>query len=198
MIDNEKYTFGFTAASMRLNDFVMIARNLHNGQYIDYINLLGAGKEATGKRLFSEYKKRISNLTADQLDILINGSLPSQKQVAFLAICKTNGFIRDFVVEVVREKLLLFDYKLSDGDFISYLRRKSAIHPELESITETTIRKIKQVSFKILEQAGIIESLKNKIIQPQLIDKDVMDALVTDNKEWLKILLLSDTDINNA
>lgn len=198
MIDKQKYTFGFTAASLRLNQFVLVAQLNREGKTIDHVRLLGAGKSATGKRMISEYNKRLSNLTLEQTDILIDGILPSQKHIAFLAVCKTNAFIRDFTVEVVREKLLLFDYELSEGDFITFLRTKSEIHPELEEISEKTRHKIRQVTFKILEQAGIIDSVKNKNILSQLVEKDVLRVIANDNKEWLKVLLLSDIDINNA
>lgn len=197
MIDSNRYNFGFTAASLRLSDFVMVAQLIRDGQSIDHVNLLGAGKSTTGSRMIIEYKKRLSTLTKEQLDILVDGILPSQKQIAFLAICKTNTFIRDFTVEVVREKMLLFDYVVTDGEFIAFVRRKMDSHPELEEISDNTSYKIRQVTFKILEQAGIIDSIKSRTIQPQLIDANVVKAIVKDNKEWLKVLLLSDLDINN-
>lgn len=197
VFDTKKYSFGFTAASLRLNDFVMVARLIREGKPVDHVNLLGAGKSTTGSRLITEYKKRLANLTPEQTNILIDGVISSQKQIAFLSVCKTNTFIRDFVVEVLREKLLLFDYEISEGEFITFLRHKTEIHPELETLTEKTIYKIKQVTFKILEQAGIIDNIKNKIIQPQLIEKDVFKAIARDNKEWLKVVLLSDLDIKN-
>jgi hypothetical protein len=47
----------------------------------------------------------------------------------------------------------------------------------MDTITELTEKKIKQVTFKILEQAGIIDSIKSKVIQPQIIKKKVMAAI---------------------
>ena len=198
MAVSNSYSFGFTAASMRLNDFVLVAKLKREGQKIDHVNLLGAGNSKTGSRMLLEYTKRLENLSNEQTLQLIEGILPSQKQIAFLAICKAYTFIRDFVVEVVREKVLLFDYCVSEGDFVSFLRRKTEIHPELEEISELTRYKIKQVTFKILEQAGIIDSVKSKNIIPQLIENEVIKAFANDNKEWLKILLLSDADINKV
>ena len=192
-----KYQFSFTAASLRLNDFVQTARLKKEHQVVDHVNLLGAGNSATGKRMITEYNKRLATLTDEQLSVLINGYLSSQKQIAFLAICKTYAFIRDFTVEVIREKLLLFDYEVSDGEFIAFLRRKTEGHPELEKITDKTTYKIRQVTFKILEQAGIIDNIKNRHIQSQLIEKDVRKSIANDNKEWFKVLLLSDLDIKN-
>lgn len=192
-----KYQFTFTAASLRLNDFVQVARLKKNNQMVDHVNLLGAGKSATGIRMMAEYEKRLATLTQEQLRLLTEGNLSTQKQIAYLAICKAYSFIREFTVEVLREKLLLFDHEISDGEFISFLRRKQENHPELEKITDKTTYKIKQVTFKILEQASMIDSIKNKTLQPQIIDREVLKAIAADNKEWLKVLLVSDMDLND-
>lgn len=192
-----KYQFSFTAASLRLNDFVQVARLKKDNQTVDHVNLLGAGKSATGIRMIAEYEKRLATLTPEQIRLLTEGGLSTQKQIAYLAICKTYLFIREFTVEVLREKLLLFDYSISDGEFISFLRRKLESHPELEKITDKTTYKIRQVTFKILEQAGIIDTIKNRILQPQILDSEVIKAITSDNKEWLKVLLVSDMDINS-
>jgi hypothetical protein len=190
-----KYQFTFTAASLRLNDFIHVARLKLNNEEVDHIYLLGAGNSATGKRMMREYGKRLATLTPDQLRILAEGPLSDQKQIAFLAICKTYTFIREFAVEVLREKIFMFDLELKDGDFISFLRRKQESHPELDRITDNTTYKIRQVTFKILEQAGIIDSVKTRIIQRQIIDYAVLKAITDENKEWLKVLLVSDMDI---
>ena len=164
---------------------------------LDFVQELGGGKATTGSRMLFEYNKRIAVLTDEQLDLLIDGSLSSQKQIAFLSICKCYDFIRDFTVEVVREKMLLFDYALTEREFITFLRRKTDIHLELEKITYKTTYKIKQVTFKMLEQADIIHDIRDKIIQPQLIEPEVMKVIANDNREWLKVLLVSDYDIQN-
>ena len=195
MPETIKYDFSFTATSLRLREMILYANARLNGQEIDYVRELGKGKAATGIRFNREFLKRIGKLTDSQVALLAKGDLVSQKQMAFLAVCKTYGFLRDFVVEVLREKYLLFDYEFNDGEFISFWRRKIDLHPDMEDLTETTQKKIRQVSYKILEQAGIIENVKSKIIQPQLLDNKVTSALVTDDPNWLKIFLISDMDI---
>lgn len=195
MIETEKYGFSFTASSLRLNEMILVASAIVEKRELDYINDLGGGKSTTGKRMLMEFEKRISNLTPRQTDILVNGDFLSQKQIAFLSTCKTYLFIRDFVVEVLREKILVFDYQITEGDYISFYRRKLDLHPEMDTLTDITQKKIKQVTFKILEQAGIIDSIKSKVIQPQIIDRKVIDAIVSDNLNWLKILFISDMDI---
>jgi hypothetical protein len=198
MTKTNKYDFSFTASSLRLNEMLLVARASHDGVEFDYTNELGGGKSSTGKRMLSEFKKRISHLTPLQLDVLLKSDLVTQKQLTLVSVCKSYSFIREFIVEVVREKVLVYDYQITDGDYISFYRRKFDLHEEMDSLTELTEKKIKQVTFKILEQAGLINDIKNRMIQPQIIDYKLMKALVQDNPNWLKVLLVSDTDIQRA
>ena len=197
MLHNSKYRFSFTASSLRLNEMISIANHKVKDIEFDYVNELGKGKSSTGKRMFMELNSRINKLTDEQLSLFTSGNLDTQKQIAFLSICKTYDFIRDFCIEVLREKLLVFDYDISDGDYISFYRRKTELHSEMESLTELTQSKIKQVTFKILEQAGIIDNIQNKNIQPQLLDSEVIEVIEKESSEWLKIFFFSDIDIKN-
>ena len=197
MSEVNKYEFSFTASSLRLNEMILLANSVIDRREFDYINKLGNGKAATGKRLFTELNKRLSKLTDVQIALLAHADLISQNQIAFLSVCKTYGFLRDFVVEIVREKFLVFDNEITEGEYISFFRRKTDLHPEMDELTEITQKKIRQVTFKILEQAGIIDNVKTKIIQPQLLDKNVIDAIIADDSDWLKIFLISDMDIVN-
>lgn len=198
MVKTNKYDFSFTASSLRINEMLTVARAKSEGIELDYVNNLGGGKSSTGKRMFSEFNKRLSFMTSKQIDVLLNSDLVTQKQIAFISVCKTYGFIRDFVIEVVREKFLVYDYQITEGDYISFYRRKHDLHDEMETITELTEKKIKQVTFKVLEQAGLIDTIKSRIIQPQIIDYKLMDAIVQDNPNWLQILLVSDMDIERT
>lgn len=193
----DKYNFSFTAASLRLNDLRLVAIHKSNNTNIDSARELGNGKSSTGKRILSELIKRLSFLTQGEIDILINGDLTSQKQIAFLAVCKTHAFIRDFVIEVLRDKFLMFDYQITNGDYLSFYRRKNELHLEMDNLTEITLNKIRQVTFKILEQAGIIDSVKNKILQVQILDEKLISTIAKDNKIWLKLFFISDIDIKN-
>lgn len=194
---SEKYDFAFTSSSLRLNELVLVANHLINDSEVDYVNELGAGKSKTGKTVYREVSKRLAFLNPHQMELLVNGSLDVQKQLAFYAACRSHLFIRDFVVEVLREKYLVFDYQVTEGDYLSFVRRKQDLHPEIESLSETSLKKIRQVTFKILEQAGIINSVKAKEIQPQLLEPALVNVIAMESREWLKIFLLSDADIEN-
>jgi len=193
-----RYIFSFTGSSLRLYEMALVAKHLGSGEHLDFVTVIGSGKSKTGRVIYEECVKRIETLTPKQREILINGDLASQRHIALLGVCKFHMFIRDFIVEVLREKFLVFDYMLTDGDYYSFYRRKAEYHPEMEKLTNLTVSKIRQVTFKILEQAGIIDNIKSRNMQFQILDQGVLEAIVGDNPEWLKIFLMSESDIINA
>jgi hypothetical protein len=188
-----KYEFSLTGSSLRVNEMILFATKYINEGLLEF----KSDKGTTNKRMVSEFKKRIDNLTVNQQELLLNSNFSNQKQLAFLSACKTYSLLRDFVIEVVREKYLIMDFNLSDTDYISFIRRKEINHDELANLTDQTQAKVKQVVFKILEQAGIIDNIRDKEIQLQLLGGSTKKSIIEDNPEWLKVFLLSDMDIQN-
>lgn len=196
-----KYILSFTAASLRLNEMVKVALAAQEDDITDLSIVkesgvvFGSVKNRTTDREFREIRKRLEKLTSDQKDILIHGDLNSQKQIAFLAVCKHYAFIRDFTIEVIRDKVLVFDYQLHESDYNSFINSKISLHPELEMFSESTRKKAKQVMYRILEQAGIINNAVEKTLQPQILQQEVINALLKEDPLWLKIFMMSDRDI---
>ena len=198
---SSKYILSFTAASLRLNEMVKVAKAAYGNNATDLKVVKESGvvfssvKTRTSDREFREVRKRLEKLTPEQISILINGDFISQKQIAFLGVCKRYGFIRDFTIEVIRDKVLVFDFKLNESDFNSFINSKILLHPELEAFSTSTLKKAKQVMYHILEQAGIINNAVEKNILPQIIQQDVINAIVRDDPAWLKIYMMPDKDI---
>jgi len=196
MIINQ-YDFGFTALSLRVKELVIVAEANKNKKDLDIVQKIGNGKISSGKRFLVEINKRLDSLTDEQLHVLVTGDFFEQKQIAFLSVCKVYGFIRDFVIEVCREKVLVFDYKLTEGEYLSFFRQKLETYTKMQEFTKGTHEKIRQVLFRTLEEAGILDNIKNKEIQPQLVDSKLMRVIANDDKEWLKLFFVSDIDIEN-
>lgn len=190
-----KYKFSFTATSLRTKDLVVIAQNRNVDSKLLF-ERIGNGKISTGRRVVNELLRWYGVLTDEQIDLLRNSSFKTQKEISFYAVCKYYGFIRDFLIEVVREKYLAYDYLITDGDYISFFRRKADIFPEMNDLTEITQKKIKQVTFKIFAQAGIIDGVKSRKIVPQLLETETQRAVLSDEPELLKVFLYSDVDLN--
>lgn len=196
MIETKKYNFSFTGFSLRENEMLKVAEAMSKKLPVEMVDF-GDGNRNTGQRRLVAIKRRLDQFTKQQFELFLESDFLIRKQLAFLSVCKAHAFIREFAVEVLREKLLVYDYEITEGDYISFYRRKFELHPEMEELTEQTEYKIRQVTFKILEQAGIINDIKERILQPQLLSNEIVQAIVSDNKEWLKVFMLSDEEINN-
>ena len=204
MIKKYKYIFSFTGASALIVETLVIAEEYNKlkdwkdveKSLLDN-NLLNRVKQATFKREFSEIKKRLSLLTQDQLQLMIQGSLDDAKAMILLSLVKTYSFLRDFIVEVIRNKYLLFDTVVSEIDYIKFVNTKSLSHNELNAITEVTAKKVKQVIFKLLEQVGLITQAKNGSIVKPILKSKVIDAIIDDDPALLNVFLFSNEEIKS-
>jgi predicted transcriptional regulator len=160
-------------------------------------NILQKGTVSTRKREFSEIKKRLKDLTNDELKFIITCTTDELKLFCLYLCSKTYKLIYEFIVEVIRDKYLMFDYLILDSDYVSFIESKTASSMKLQKITEKTQYKIKQVIFRILEQAGLIDSAKTKNIQKPYVPKELESIVAHSSVKYLAIFLYSDTDIKN-
>ncbi len=201
---NDKYSFAFTAASMKFHDFMRLAHYVEENQIDvkeempDPNAIMRRSNSRTNKREFRELIKRYRLLTEEQRKLMLEADVNAQKQLAMLGICKAYSFIRDFIIEIVREKFLALDFQLTNGDFQSFYNAKTELHPELEDFSESTIKKARQVIWRILEQAAIINNTKDRTILPQFVSQRVTQEISKENPTLLKIFLMSDLEIKAA
>lgn len=195
---NKPYRFSFTAASLLIEDFIVLARHMVNDNIpIDDLKheMMSRERKKTSKREFAEMYLRLKTLSEKELDILVNGSGDDQKLISLIAFGRAYEFFRDFIAEVVMEKVLVYDLQISDMDYNIFFNRKSIDHDELEKLADSTKGKIKQVIIKVLHQAGIIDNVKDRNIIIPIVDRSVEKAVAEVNPEDLKILLYTDQKI---
>lgn len=188
----KKFDLGFSGCSLNAIEFTQFAK-VEQGLREPHVG----GKTTYKKRKNSEFNKRLRGLSSAQVVALMEGDVILQRQLAFLSVCKVYDFIREFVLEVLREKMILMDYQLTEGEYLSFFRRKMMDHPELEKLSDTTEKKVKQVVFRILAEAGIINSAKEKVLQYQILEPQLIRLIKEDHPKWFEIFLLNDFQISN-
>ena len=103
------YRFSFTAASLMVSELVVLAKLLISVDFdYDQIsqNEIKRDRETTRKREFSELVLRLKTLSNEEIKILAESSLENQKLISFLACVRLYRIIREFVEEVILEKIL--------------------------------------------------------------------------------------------
>lgn len=187
------YKFSFTALSLKVKETILLAQKLKNEDLTP--NDLSDPRGATSKRKFQELIRRLKQLSEEELDMLAYGNQEAQKQVCLLAFARYYRFFYEFVTEVMLDKILVFDYELTDRDINSFVSRKSIDHPELESLAETTRKKVIQVLWKVLEQSELINSVKDRKIIPPFLDERLENLLAKSNPSDLRVFLYSEEKI---
>lgn len=197
-----KYKLSFSAGSLLLSESVRIAQVYSDVGDWDEVkqvvladNLMQKIRSTSTTRMLREIRYRLSSLTQRQLQLLISSEGRDQTSVLYLAICKSYELVRDFVVEVVRPKVLTFDNLLSQNDYARFIDNKSIEHPELLELSDSSANKLRQVIWRILAEAQLLDSTKSGVIIPFIPTPVVLEAVIEDSPEWLKVFLMSDTDI---
>jgi hypothetical protein len=199
------YQLSMTAAALRYHEAKIVAELFIETRDWSTVekrvlsdNLLQKSTSATAKREFGELKHRLSSLCEITLGSFATADLSELKYLAFLSCVKYYRLLNDFMIEVVRNKIQMFDYQIIESDWANFIESKKAHVPKIEHSSETTLKKIRQVIFKMLADAGIIDDIKNRFIQPPLLSREFQSIVCLENPSLLAAFLLSDTDIRKV
>ena len=206
MAEEQTYNLTFTAGTLLMNETCAVAEAyLESGRNWDTTkerafkeNLMEKEKVTTNKRFFSLVRQRIEALNEAEQELLVSGSNAVRRLLLLLAICKAHQLIFDFIAVNVRDCFFNQCEKVTHATFNEFFNEKKYVHPELETITDLTVSKIRQVVFRILEQGELIESIETGTLQRPYLPEKVERLIVEDNPKWLAIYLYSNNEISNA
>ncbi|MCH7410181.1 DUF1819 family protein [Belliella sp. DSM 111904] len=194
------YKFSFTALSLKVRETISLAQKLKD-ENLTLEDLspkdLPDQRGATSKRKFQELIRRLNQLSKEELNLLAEGNPSEQKQLCLLGFARYYRFFYEFVTESMVDKIMLFDYELTDRDINSFISRKSIDHPELESLAETTRKKVVQVLWKVLEQSELINSVTDRKITPPFLEKRLENLIVKNNPNDLKVFMYTEDKIKS-
>jgi hypothetical protein len=156
-------------------------------------NLLKMRTVSASKRILREVVSRLKHLTEAQRALLLTGTRVEQKHLLWLAICNRYRFIYEFAVEVVREKFLRFDLTLTYDDFDIFFNNKAEWHPELENLAESTRKKLREVTFKMMREADLLT--EDDQILPAMLTPRTVEVIAADSPAHLAIFPISPAEI---
>lgn len=205
-VKSNTYNLNFRACSLRPDLARIVAEcYLEEGNWdsvkerILVTNALQTRSEKTAVRLEREMRQRLSTLSQRQLEILAHAPTEDRAAITWLAVCKRIAFVRDFAIEVLAEKLEAHDHTLRPSDYEKFIDTKSLTHPELTSMNETTSNKVRQITLRMIKEAGILSKGESmgRLSRP-VLSLDVRHAIKDDNVRWLAVFLVPPTEIDAA
>jgi hypothetical protein len=198
-----KYLLSFIALSLRAYESEEIANLYMQTSSWDSVaksviedDLLQKKTISTRKREFVEFRGRLQTLSSEQLAYYKDATGSDVKNLTLLSCFKMYRFIYDFATETMRNKLLLFDLEILDSDYESYYDSKRVAYDSLNTIADSTQKKLKQMMFRIFDEADFIDNTKNKNIQKPYLNEELIKLIVLDDPKYLSAFLYSDNEIN--
>lgn len=156
-------------------------------------NILKSRTQSSLIRTTRELIQRLRGLSDEQLLVLIDGTRQEQNQILWFAVCRQYQFIREFAVEVIREKFLRFDLNVSYRDFDAFFNAKAEWNDCLDKTTDSTRKKLRQVLFRMMMEAEIISP--SSVILPMIMSPRVAQAIGDVNIEYFSIFPMSEGNV---
>ena len=119
-------------------------------------NLLQFKSSASTRRAVREIVTRLRNLSHSEIDFYLAADPSDQAVLAWLAVCRTYKFVADFIDQVVREAFSSYRFELGLSAFDIFFEDQKSDHPELGGITENTRKKLRQILYRMMREAGIM------------------------------------------
>ena len=167
--NTKKYSFSFTTGGLLYQESVRLATlfvEFGNWNPVKDLvadqNLLQTRTQKSSEMLCREICSRLKTLSEKELNLLVNGTVKDKGYILWLALCRRYKFIRDFAVEVLREKLLNLEMELQIEDFEVFFNQKAELHDELVTLKPMTKVKGRRTLFKMLREADLL-STENRI-----------------------------------
>ncbi|QAY59786.1 DUF1819 family protein [Microbacterium protaetiae] len=138
-------------------------------------NLLQARTHSTGVRRVRETVNRMSVLSDPEIELFAEVTASERGHLMWVAACRRYDFIGDFAEEVLRERFLTLASTVSYEEYDSFYRAKSMWHDELDTVSVATYKKLRQVLFKMMVEAGLLTA--EGAIEPTLVSARVAECL---------------------
>lgn len=176
----EDYSAKLTGEPFMYNETKIIAQYLLEGYNPEDLkkknieeNLIKHRKVASITRVNMPIFRRLSIMDNEMLEDFVKSDIENSKHILLYTIMKTDRLVRDFVIEVYKDKLYMRKEYIEKFDIDNWYEEKCILSETLKKRTESTSAKLKQVIMKILQEAGLVIKEKDrfKIIRPLLKEK---------------------------
>lgn len=187
------YRLSFTTGGLNLSISEDLINLYLDGRSWEEVKEVAVSSNATRQRalpsrtrLIRECMFRLRALDNREIEVFVDGQPDDRKLLLWVAICRTYPLIDSFARQVLRQYFLSMRTEISYTDFDYFYEKQSLHHPELDDLTESSRKKLRQVLFRIMREAGLI-SAKNEI-QPCILSPRLADLLSQNDSNGCELL----------
>lgn len=177
----EDYSTKLTAEPFLYNETKIIGEYLLNGENVQELkrknieeNLIKHKKQGSVKRTNAPIFRRLGIMNNEILENFLYSDVETSKYLLVYAIMKTDKLVRDFIIEVYKDKIIMRNEYIEKYDIDRWYEMKKESSVTLKNKSDITNNKAKQVIMKILQDSGMVVKESNnrfRIIKPLLNDK---------------------------
>jgi len=168
--NQQDYQMSFTTGGLFLNESLTVAQLHIEGEPWQQTVIRAMEQSATSlpkmvsnRRTLREISNRLRTLTHEELSFLLDeADRTDQKALLWLATCRAYRFVREFAVEVIRERHLSYQIDLPLASFDILFEAKAEWDDGLDNLSPSTRLKLRQILFRMMREAGILSN-KNRI-----------------------------------
>ena len=139
-------------------------------------NVLAIRTDSANRRVVAETTRRLSALTVGELAYLAGpySSISDREALMWIAMCRYYAIVGEFASEVLKKHYLTGNTHLDFEDYDRFIANKATWHPELETISEGTARKLRSNLFKAMAEAHLFDKNSDTVVSflpsPSLAD----------------------------
>jgi len=138
-------------------------------------------QQKSESRLINEFgciKSRLESLPEELRKMMVTSDINTGKLIAFIGCMASDKLLFDLMYELYRNKIYLGETTLTDADLNIFFKDKQDQNEKVAAITDTSVKKLKQVYCKYMFEAGLLTGkVSEKIICKPYIDPDLRFAL---------------------
>jgi len=182
-----KYRLSFTSGALLLPETVTIAKRyleLHDWDALQSETLEGLllrkTRASSRVRYFREIRARLMQAHPFELEYVAEDTNESCF-VVFVICTRYYRLVGDFVRETLRDKIVMRDEALVFSDYFHFIEEKMKVHPELLELSETTRIKLRQVTFRMLNEGGLLQKGKNPRVTVPLLSEALVQKYLENN-----------------
>jgi len=192
MVTMQIYNAEITAGSLLLKESRAIVQLLLQGaddvewqRAIAIENVLQKTSPASAKRMATLIRKRLELMPRELWSKIAVGTTEVATQSLLAAAIKHSRLLGDFMLQVLPNHYKSFDHKLLRREWDSFLTDCAHIDSAVATWSPSTKTKVGQVVFRVLAEAGYLDSTRSLKLQPVSIAPEVSRFLYVHNEHYI-------------